>query len=159
MNLNTGAFRIVDHDNVGISHLNAVFGLVEVCAELIQLLDVPEFKQAWLQYCTLYSATPEEQEQVLGESFRNNGLRQGHSRLTAYAARATNSPELAVRAWDEFNSRRGRVPAASIPESIQLSGPEVLRPVEEARFVSTNGTAQMGLAAMQCLAMVGDYLQ
>ena len=36
-----------------VSHLSAVFGLVEVCAELIALLDVPEFERAWLQYCEL----------------------------------------------------------------------------------------------------------
>lgn len=30
MNLNTGAYDIVKHDQAGISHLNAVFGLVEV---------------------------------------------------------------------------------------------------------------------------------
>ena len=158
MNLDTGAFNIVDHDDVGISHLNAVFGLVEVCAELIQLLDVPAFKEAWLQYCTLYNAPDEEQEQALGQSFRNNSLRQGHARLTAYAARVTNNADLAARAWEEFNSRRGRIPAANVPEKIQISGPDVLRPVEEARFVSTNGSAQLGLAAIQCLALVGDYL-
>ncbi len=41
MNLNTGAFSSVGGDRIGVSHLNAVFGLVEVCAELIQLLDEP----------------------------------------------------------------------------------------------------------------------
>ena len=158
MNLNSGAFQIVEHENVGISHLNAVFGLVEVCAELIQLLDVPEFEQAWLQYCTLYSATEEEQEKELGQSFENNSLRQGHSRLTAYAARAKGDARLAARAWEEFNSRQGRIPAAITPEKTLVTGPDVLRPVEEAPFVSTNGSAQFGLAAIQCLAMIGDYV-
>ena len=64
MNLDTGAFDIATHSNVGVSHLNAVFGLVEVCAELIQLLDVPEFETAWLQYCELYNAPATEQERV-----------------------------------------------------------------------------------------------
>jgi hypothetical protein len=35
-------------------------------------------------------------------------------------------------------------------------GPNVLRPVDEARGVSTNGTSQWSLAAIQCLALVGD---
>ncbi|MEZ4699165.1 MAG: hypothetical protein R2834_02455 [Rhodothermales bacterium] len=156
MHLDTGAFDLVTHDEVGVSHLNAVFGLVEVCAELIQLLDVPEFEQAWLQYCTLYSAPAEEQERRLGQSFRNNGLRQGHSRLTAYAARATNDPALAARAWDEFSGRGGRIPSARAPETTRLAGPDVLRPIDEAPTVSSNGTAQLGLAAIQCLALVGD---
>jgi hypothetical protein len=158
MNLDTGAFNTADPENVGVSHLNAVFGLVEVCAELIQLLDVPEFEKAWLHYCELYSAPEEEQERVLGQSFRNNSLRQGHSRLTAYAARAARDPKLAARAWEEFNGRGGRIPSADVPEIKRISGPDVLRPIEEARYVSTNGTAQFGLAAIQCLALVGDYL-
>ena len=158
MNLDTGAFNIVEHNNVGVSHLNAVFGLMEVCAELIQLINVPEFEQAWLQYCKLYSAPNEEQEHFLGQSFNNNGLRQGHSRLTAYAARAEQDDNLAARAWQEFNSTRGQMPATQIPEKTLITGPDVLRPVEEARFVSTNGTAQFGLAAIQCLALIGESL-
>ena len=158
MNLDTGAFDIATHNNVGISHLNAVFGLVEVCAELIQLLDDSAFEQAWLQYCELYSAPDAEQERVLGQSFRNNGLRQGHSRLTAYVARARQDPQLAARAWGEFNNSQGRLPADHVLERTLVTGPEVMRPVEEARFVSTNGTAQFGLAAIQCLALIGDYL-
>lgn len=158
MNLDTGAFNIAEPENVGVSHLNAVFGLMEVCAELIQLIDVPEFKKAWLQYCKLYSASDDEQERILGQSFDNNGLRQGHSRLTAYAARAEQDDKLAARAWQEFGHSRGQIPAAQTLEKILVTGPDVLRPVEEAPFVSTNGTAQFGLAAIQCLALVGDSL-
>jgi len=158
MNLDTGAFRKADHGRVALSHLSAVFGLVEVCAELNQLLDVPEFRRAWLDYCELYSASSEVQKRRLGRSFGNNSLRQGHSRLTAYAARAADDSGLAARAWEEFSSSRGRVPSTALPEKRLLSGPDVLRPVEEARRVSTNGTAQWGLAAIQCLALVGDRL-
>jgi hypothetical protein len=159
MNLDTGAFNIVAHNNVGVSHLNAVFGLVEVCAELIQLLEVPEFEKAWIAYCRLYSATPDEQTRALGQAFDNNGLRQGHSRLTAYAAHTNQDDALASRAWQEFNNSRGRMPASQILEKTHVTGPHVLRPVDEARFVSTNGTAQFGLAAIQCLALVGNALE
>ncbi len=158
MNLETGAFRIADHGLMALSHLSAVFGLVEVCAELNQLLDLPEFKKAWLDYCELYSASKEEQQNRLGKSFTNNSLRQGHSRLTAYAARATGNPRLAARAWAEFKSGTGRDSLAGLPEKRLLTGPDVLRPVGEAEGVSTNGTAQWGLAAIQCLALVGDRL-
>jgi hypothetical protein len=34
----------------------------------------------------------------------------------------------------------------------------VLRPVDEAAEVSTNSTAQWGLAAIECLALVGDAM-
>lgn len=154
MDLDTGEFSIAPKGQVGISHLNAVFGLVEISAELIQNFDVPEFRQAWLDYCELYNADPETQKARIGRSFPNPNLRQGHSRLTAYAAAKLGRADLAARAWDEFkgNNRWERVET----KRVTLSGPDVLRPVDEARGVSTNGTAQWGLAAIQCLALVGD---
>ncbi|HEX2860366.1 MAG TPA: Tat pathway signal sequence domain protein [Lacunisphaera sp.] len=156
LDVETGAFEITKSDKVTISHLNAVFGLVEVCAELVQLLDVPAFKQAWLDYCELYNAGADEQKRRLGSSLGSVGLPQGHSRLTAYAARQKGDAALAARAWKEFSrgfrSQEGRVPL----KPVRLTGPVVLRPVDEARQISTNDTAQWGLAAIQCLALVGD---
>ena len=156
MNLTTGAFDISKNPRAGVSHLNAVFGLVEVCAELVQLLDVPEFKQAWLDYCELYNAPAEEQAKRLGSSLNGISLQQGHSRLTAYAAKIKGDPALAQRAWKEFF--RGEGSARSRPEVHRVTGPAVLQPVDEAAFVSTNGTAQWGLAAIQNLALAGDAL-
>jgi hypothetical protein len=156
LNVNTGAFEITPSDKVSVSHLNAVFGLVEVCAELIQLFDVPEFRRVWLDYCELYNATPEEQTKRLGHALSGTNLQQGHSRLTAYAARLKSDPALAKRAWAEFNrgegGQRSRGPFTATP----IAGPDVMRPVDEAAFVSTNGTAQWGLAAIECLALVGE---
>ena len=37
-------------DKVSVSHLNAVFGAVEIHSELIDLLDVPAYEKAWLDY-------------------------------------------------------------------------------------------------------------
>ncbi len=156
MHLATGAFDPVKHDRIGLSHLNAVFGLVEVCAELIQLLDVPDFKRVWLDYCELYNAPAEEQVKRLGKSFGTGGLQQGHSRLTAYAARQKGDAVLAKRAWKEFSEGGGGQRSRGRFETKKVTGPTVLRPVDEAPFVSSNGTAQWGLAAIQCLALVGD---
>lgn len=154
MSLDTGEFSIAPGGQTGLSHLNAVFGLVEICAELLQNFDVPEFRQAWLDYCELYSAEDEIQQARIGRAFSNNSLRQGHSRLTAYASAKLSRPDLAARAWDEFqgNNRWERIN----PRREWVTGPEVLRPVETAAGVSTNGTAQWSLAAIQCLALVGD---
>ncbi|MGH8186596.1 MAG: Tat pathway signal sequence domain protein, partial [Steroidobacteraceae bacterium] len=68
MNLDTGAFEISQQPNVNVSHLSAAFGLPEVCAELVELLPVPEFERAWVLYCELYNAAPERQREALGES-------------------------------------------------------------------------------------------
>lgn len=154
LNLETKVFARETTDRLSVSHLSSVFGLVEVCAELIQLIDVPEFRSAWLDYCELYNATPEEQAKRLGKPLGDLNLQQGHARLTAYAAKLRQDPALARRAWAEFRAgKNGYRPGVTL-ETTRLKGPDVLRPVDEAAFVSTNATAQWGLAAIQCLALV-----
>lgn len=150
----TGRFRPMATDRLNVSHLSAVFGLVEVCAELIQLIDLPAFRRAWLDYCELYNASPDVQRQRLGQALSGISLVQGHARLTAYAAKLKNDPALAKRAWQEFlqGSGEGRRERAEVRK---ITGPAVLRPVEEAPL-STNGSAQWGLASIQCLALIGD---
>jgi hypothetical protein len=158
----TGAFHVESEPGVEVSHLAAVFGLVEVCAELIQLLDVPEFERAWLQYCELYSAPRGEQEKALGQGLRGNGLTSAHSRLTAYAAWKKKDPKLAQRAWREFGLADSHgnedYDAGARVKTRPIEGPDVLNPVDEAEHVSTNSTAQYGLAAIECLALIGDTL-
>jgi hypothetical protein len=160
LNIHTGAFALSEDKRPNVSHLSAVFGLVEVCAELIQLFDEKEFRQAWLDYCTLYNATPEEQAKRFGQPLKGISLVQGHSRLTAYAAKQTGNNVLAHRAWDEFrrpdDERRRK--KGEKPQVRRVSGPAVLRPIDEAPWVSSNGTAQWGLAAIECLALAVDQL-
>ncbi|WP_185236483.1 exo-rhamnogalacturonan lyase family protein [Teredinibacter franksiae] len=139
----------------GISHLSAVFGLIEICTELNQLLDVPSFKQAWLEYGRYYNASPKEQERKLGKRLKGNSLTVAHSRLTAYVAAETGDEKLAVRAWQEFQREwRGK----KVIGSQRIEGPDVLNPIDEAPWLSTNEAAQWGLAAIQNLALVGQAL-
>ncbi|KAF4407421.1 exo-rhamnogalacturonan lyase family protein [Streptomyces lycii] len=154
--LDTGEFAEAEK-KVGVSHLSAMFGQVEICSELIDLIDMPEFEKAWLQYCRLYGATPAEQQQECGAEFGNLILKQGHSRLTAYAATRLGDDQLATRAWREFHTGDGYGP--SLPwKAEKLTGPDVLNPAEEATWVDTNTTALYGLAAIQNLALIGDKL-
>jgi hypothetical protein len=143
-----------------ISHLSAVFGLVEVNAELIQLLEVPEYKAAWLRYCRLYNASDAEQKAELGRAF-DNALEAPHSRLTAYAAAMENDPQLAQRAWNEFRATQEAARAWNGESYViqDVAGPEVLNPVVEAPWLNTNDTSQWGLAAVQNLALIGDTLK
>ncbi|UUA74194.1 exo-rhamnogalacturonan lyase family protein [Cellvibrio sp. QJXJ] len=136
-----------------VSHLNAVFGLIEICAELNQLIDVLEFKAAWLRYGRFYSAPAAQQAAEFGVSLTGNNLTNAHSRLTAYVAQQTGDTALAKRAWDEFFRE-----ANHVPEVKRVEGPLVLNPVDEAAWVSTNDSAQWGLAAIQNLALIGSSL-
>ena len=158
MNLNTGAFEIAKDDALNVSHLSAAFGLPEVCAELIELLKIPQFERAWLQYCTLYNAPAEQQKAELGESLGELNLGQGHSRLTAYAASMKKDPALARRAWEELLAGRAGFKPDQRFETKPISGPAVMNPVDEAAWVSTNEAAQWGLAAIECLAFAAEGL-
>src|SRR5690606_22547620 len=86
LDLATGRFD-TSRDAVSVSHLSAVFGLPEICSELIALdLGVPGFERAWLDYCRLYLADPEVQAAEVGHPLTGISLIQAHSRLAAHAA-------------------------------------------------------------------------
>jgi hypothetical protein len=156
MNLASGAFAIADHDRVNVSHLSAAFGLPEVCAELIELLAVPQFEHAWVQYCELYNAPADVQARALGASLGALNLGQGHSRLTAYAAHRKRDAALARRAWQEFEAGSAGFGPTQRFETERVEAPYVLSAIDEAAWVSTNSAAQWGLAAIECLAFAPD---
>ncbi|WP_404339626.1 Tat pathway signal sequence domain protein [Sphingomonas sp. MMS12-HWE2-04] len=140
-------------DKIGLSHLNAVFGAVEVSSELLSLINVPRYRAAWLDYCRWYNAPRADYLAKFGEPFGPRNLRQGHSRLTAYAAQQEKDPALARRAAEEFYSGDAGM-------GVPTSDPRVTLPggVVEWPGVSTNGSAQWGLAAIQNLALVPEAL-
>ncbi|ATG56422.1 Tat pathway signal sequence domain protein [Brachybacterium ginsengisoli] len=152
-------------DRVQVSHLAAVFGLVEVVAEARDLVDDPAFERAWLEYCRYYLATPEEQTERFGAPLTGISLVPAYSRLLAVAAAEHEDPALARRAWDAFFVGLGdqlnvnALVAEQEWHRTRVDGPTVLEPVDEAVFVSTNDAAQYGLAAIQNLALIGDHLE
>ncbi|GAB3001826.1 Tat pathway signal sequence domain protein [Saccharothrix stipae] len=155
--LDDGTFKPTE-PAVSVGSLGSVFGLVELCSEVISLTGDEAFTRAWLQYCRLYNGTAAEQQAETGQSWGSLNLRQAHSRLTAYAAAKLGDTTLAARAWREFDTGHAGYPRNREFASVRVQGPSVLKPVDEASFVSTNASAQYGLAAIQCLALVGDHL-
>ncbi|MFF5970316.1 Tat pathway signal sequence domain protein [Streptomyces sp. NPDC012769] len=155
--LDTGRFAVAEKPAVGVSHLSAMFGLVEMCAELIDLVDMPAFKEAWLDYCRYFNATKAEQAARYGQNFGTLLLFQGHSRQDAYAAAQLNDAQLARRAWAKFERSDGYT-AAMVWDKTPVEGPDALEPGYEHLWISTNTTALYGLAAIQNLALVGDHL-
>ena len=154
----TGKTIALDEDRLSYSHLNSMFGAVEICAELISLTkDIPElagFDRIWMLYCETVNAPENEQLKQLPGTTRASFF-QSHSRLAAYAAWRKHDPELAKRAWAHF-FKDMEAPKLGLQK---VSGSAVLNPVDEAPGVSTNGTAQFGLAAIQNLALIGDELK
>jgi hypothetical protein len=137
-------------DQISVSHLNAVFGIVEIMAEVLPLVDTPRYRAAWIDYCAWYNAPAADWQRRFGERPRGHSLRQAHSRLTAYAAHALGDRALAKRAWDEFH---GGDLASDLAQTTTPEG------IVEVPGVSTNSTAQWGLAAIQNLALVPADLQ
>jgi hypothetical protein len=156
-NLDTGRFDTT-RVQAGVSHLSAVFGLVEICSELITLVDIPEFERAWLQYCRLYLAPPHEQEAELGTALEGIHLHQAHSRLAAYAAARTGDAVHAERAWRAFHGGGEFASNGRSFRTRRIEPPHVLHPVDEAEGLSTNDAAQFALAVIQNLALVPGAL-
>lgn len=147
-------------DYVAVSHLNAVFGVAEMNAELLDLLDVPSYRAAWLEYCRYYNAPNEEISALLGQVPRGRSLTEAHSRLTAFAANKEGDAALAQRAWSEFLGRDpAKLQTLLSTRSTTVGGADVLRPIEEDAQVSTNDAAQWSLAAITNLALIGDSLE
>jgi hypothetical protein len=159
MNLDTGNYVVSDDSRASASHLSAAFGLPEVCAELIDLFTEPAFERAWLQYCRLYNASAAEQRSELGNDLGPLNLGQGHARLTAYAAYRLRDRELAARAWREFFAGRAGFGPNQVFAAQKVEPPKVLHSVDEAVWVSTNSAAQWGLAAIECLALIGPPIR
>ncbi len=141
--LGTGRFAVASEPVVSVSHLSAVFGLNELCAELIDLVDMPAFEEAYLDYCRYFNATKAQQEERYDPDFGSLLLFQGHSRLDAYAAVRTGDEALARRAWEKFYDRDGSKESQPWVTE-KLTGPVTLVPGGEAGWVSTNDTALYG---------------
>ncbi|MGD6750710.1 Tat pathway signal sequence domain protein [Streptomyces sp. BH105] len=155
--LDTGKFAIAEKPVVGVSHLSAVFGLNELCAELIDQVDMPKFEEAYYDYCRYFNATKAEQKARYGSDFGSLILFQGHSRLDAYAAVRTGDDKLAKRAWEKFFKSDGYT-ESSPWKTEKVEGPVTLVAGTEANWVFTNDTALYGLAAIENLALVGDKM-
>ena len=156
--LKTGKF-LGKGENVSVSHLNAVFGAVEVHSELFQLIDNPRYREAWLDYCQFYNATDAEFRAKTGAPAKGRNLKEGHSRLTAYAAFHRKDPALAQRAWREYFSGDAGLGVGTMAGKRRVEGPAVIEPMYEIPRISTNASSQWGLATIQNLALIGDVLE
>ena len=155
--LATGRF-VGGGDTVSMSHLNGVFGVFETMAELLELVDVPAYRAAWIDYCAYYNAPEAAFRAKTGDPGKGRALTQAHSRFTAYAAVATKDTALARRAWAEFTGAGDRAGRDQTKGTRRVLPPAVLKPVDELADVSTNDAAQWGLAATANLVLLAPLL-
>ena len=152
MDLHTGEFAQDRTGALSVSHLSAMFGLPETCSELIMLLPQPDFKNAWLDYCTLYLADAQNQKNKLGQALHHLNLRQAHARLLAYAGYTLRDTALRRQAWRIFAQGDAGLLLSDFQIN-HLSPPTVPEAVDEAPHISTNAAAQWGLGATGLMAL------
>ena len=137
-------------------HLSIMFGLPEVVAEMIQLIDIPKFKDAWLQYCAFCRAPRDVLDELLGPEYKPPGSPVSYASILAYAAAMKGDPQLAAQVGEGLFSM-GKNGEPSL-ETQRIEGPDALNSVDEATWVSTNDSAQWGLAAIRASALVPEAI-
>ena len=126
--------------------------------ELVPLLGRKDFETAWLQYCRIGGAPAEVLTRDQTTGTEGNDARyilneQSGPRLAAYAYAHTKIPAFAEKAIAGMLSRGGGVARPRL-----LTGPEVLKPMEEDAGVNTNEAAQTGLTTIEILELCKDQL-
>ncbi|MEO6656106.1 MAG: hypothetical protein ABIO36_08490 [Pyrinomonadaceae bacterium] len=139
-------------------NLATIMGGGEIMFELVPLLGRKDFETAWAQYCRIGGAPAavlelDKTTGTEGSDARYILAEQGGPRLAAYAYAHTKSPAFAQKAISGLLSRNG---AFAKPQL--LSGPDVVKPVEEALEINTNEAAQTGLTTIQILELCKDQL-
>lgn len=141
------------------SHLVMIMGGAEVAFELVGLIDHEGFEEDFLQYSRLYSMPQDAPDRKPSDGELGDGnFKSWHARLTAYAAVQLDDPLLAERAWNHLLGDTGWQRPYNRFETIRITGPETLHPMEVSPWVSTNETAQWCLNTIQVLELIGDQI-
>jgi hypothetical protein len=126
------------------NHLVTIMGGFEMMNELMEMVDVPSFNRAWLDFAIHY-------KQKAWEISTN---RFPVRRLMAYAANKTGNIQLAAEAWNDLWSRveheaRG---AFSLHD---VTPPDVPETIAEWDGISSNDAALWSLDAIYMLEVIG----
>lgn len=119
------------------NHLMTIMGGFEVMNEMMRMIDLPEWNEAWLNHALHYKQKAWE---LSHSRFRV-------SRLMAYAAYRLRNPQIAKEAWDDLFKELPTTSKSSIDIKIQRP-PEVPAPLDECKDISTNDAALWSLDAI-----------
>lgn len=119
------------------NHLMTIMGGFEVMNEMMRMIDIPEWKDAWLDHAARYKVKAWE---LSHSRFRI-------SRLMGYAAYHTRNVAMAKEAWSDLFNRLEHTPAPPFRITTLLP-PEVPAPLDECISISTNDAALWSLDAI-----------
>src|SRR5690606_12800189 len=136
-----------------------IMGGYEILDEIFQAIDHPAFRATYAQYGKFYGMPADDPERTdRNQRWGNIGFQT--PRLAAFAAHELNDDKLAERAWTELLGSRALQSRSmrSMCGTRLLEAPNVLDPVHENPWVSTNSTSQWGLNAIIMLELIGNWL-
>jgi hypothetical protein len=154
--MDTGRFQIATAPVVERSNLSNAFGRIEICNELALQVDMPEFEEEWLRYSRFYTATSAEQEAEYGGRFADLFI-YCYARANAFVYLRTGDESQAKHAWHRFRNPLKSWEIRPNPDRKATNVTETLNPTTW-YSIATNEIAQWGQAAVQILALAGDFV-
>ncbi|WP_205327144.1 hypothetical protein [Glycomyces sp. YM15] len=155
-NMETRRYAVETQPVVERSNLSNSFGRIEICAELIQQIDMPAFEADWLRYSRFYTATRAEQEAEYGGRFADLFV-YCYARANAFVYQRTGDESQAEHAWHRFRNPLKSWEIAPDPDRRAETTAQTLNACTWYP-IATNEIAQWGQAAVQILAMAADFV-
>ncbi|KAF7355518.1 Secreted protein [Mycena sanguinolenta] len=143
---NADTSHMVDEGGEGLGSYNLMmpFGGGEFLMEAMDLLadEEPEFDAAWVDFCRLCNAPESDILARYGESWPTGVFTQWYAKLQCYAGERLNDTSLKQAAWDVINANTTGV----FGPQVQVSGTDVINPVNEIPNIATNDCAGLSLS-------------
>ncbi|UFU03925.1 Tat pathway signal sequence domain protein [Ruania suaedae] len=144
-------------EDVGISqspsNISLLFGGQQILYELYDVIDSPEFKQELLNFSVARTGTREERIEFYGRDFNAGAFEGSYASMMAFAGAELDNDSYKERAWQTFG--RGW----ALRDPIEITGPDVLRPVEYRYWASSNDFGQRLMGIIQLLALAPDQVR
>jgi len=143
----TGIFTHEEYFTESTNHLMTIMGGFEVMNEMLDMIYLPEWNKAWLDFAAQYKKKAFE---ISRNTFRI-------SRLLAYAAYYMRNPEWGKEAWNDLiHSGRNRNEGLEAFPITRILPPETPAPQDENPFISTNDAATWSLDAIYMLETIPE---
>ncbi|WP_462409461.1 exo-rhamnogalacturonan lyase family protein [Neobacillus sp. Marseille-QA0830] len=151
--------KIYDIGNFAGGHLAICMGEPQVWFELTPLIDDPEWEEMLIEIGEFYNLPWEEKVRSTSVEFRKGSYAwpMFSTGITAYAAMKKNNTELSEVAWSILlNDKVGK--SSINEETLLVKEDEVIRPIHELPWVTTNTVSQWSINAIMCIGFIGDAL-
>ncbi|NDL55849.1 hypothetical protein [Phytoactinopolyspora mesophila] len=141
-------------EDVGISqspsNISLLFGGDQIFYEMIDIVDVPDFTQEFLNFCIARTGTNDERIELYGRNFNAGAFRHFYSRMMAFAGDRLDDDSYRQRAWETFDGQR------RLADVRTVTGPDVVTPVSWAPGASSNDFGQHLMSIIQLLELAPE---